>query len=62
MNDLLLLTAVPIVGFVSGFVNTLAGSGSLLTLPIRSHWHCISAFMSHPPASAPVGHPQGVLC
>lgn len=34
MNDLLLLTAVPIVGFVSGFVNTLAGSGSLLTLPL----------------------------
>jgi hypothetical protein len=25
---------VPIVGFVAGFVNTLAGSGSLITLPI----------------------------
>jgi len=30
----LLLAAVPITGFVAGFVNTLAGSGSLLTLPI----------------------------
>jgi uncharacterized membrane protein YfcA len=30
----LLLTAVPITGFVAGFINTLAGSGSLLTLPI----------------------------
>ncbi len=32
--DLLLLAAVPLVGFVSGFVNTLAGSGSLITLPL----------------------------
>jgi uncharacterized membrane protein YfcA len=32
--DLLLLVAVPIVGFVSGFINTLAGSGSLVTLPL----------------------------
>jgi uncharacterized membrane protein YfcA len=30
----LLLAAVPATGFVAGFVNTLAGSGSLLTLPI----------------------------
>lgn len=30
----LLLAAVPIVGFAAGFINTLAGSGSLLTLPI----------------------------
>ena len=30
----LLLAAVPITGFVAGVVNTLAGSGSLLTLPI----------------------------
>ena len=30
----LLLAAVPIVGFVAGFINTLAGSGSLITLPI----------------------------
>ncbi len=30
----LLLAAVPITGFVAGFINTLAGSGSLLTLPI----------------------------
>ncbi len=30
----LLLAAVPVTGFVAGFVNTLAGSGSLLTLPI----------------------------
>lgn len=32
--DQLLLVAVPIVGFVSGFINTLAGSGSLVTLPL----------------------------
>ena len=32
--SLLLLTAVPVTGFVAGFVNTLAGSGSLITLPI----------------------------
>ncbi len=30
----LLLAAVPVTGFVAGFVNTLAGSGSLITLPI----------------------------
>jgi uncharacterized membrane protein YfcA len=30
----LLLAAVPVTGFVAGFINTLAGSGSLLTLPI----------------------------
>lgn len=30
----LLLVAVPIVGFVSGYINTLAGSGSLITLPL----------------------------
>src|SRR5690606_1675737 len=33
-HDLLLLAAVPLVGFVSGFANTLAGSGSLITLPL----------------------------
>lgn len=32
--DLLLLIIVIIVGFISGFINTLAGSGSLLTLPM----------------------------
>ncbi|HEX6995977.1 MAG TPA: sulfite exporter TauE/SafE family protein [Gammaproteobacteria bacterium] len=32
--DPLLLVAVPIVGFASGFINTLAGSGSLITLPL----------------------------
>lgn len=32
--DLVLLVAVPVVGFVSGFINTLAGSGSLITLPL----------------------------
>ncbi|HZF28614.1 MAG TPA: sulfite exporter TauE/SafE family protein [Gammaproteobacteria bacterium] len=31
---LLLLAAVPITGFAAGFINTLAGSGSLITLPI----------------------------
>jgi uncharacterized membrane protein YfcA len=30
----LLLAAVPVTGFVAGFINTLAGSGSLLTLPL----------------------------
>jgi uncharacterized membrane protein YfcA len=30
----LLLAAVPVVGFIAGFVNTLAGSGSLITLPV----------------------------
>jgi hypothetical protein len=30
----LLLAVVPIAGFIAGFVNTLAGSGSLLTLPL----------------------------
>jgi uncharacterized membrane protein YfcA len=30
----LLLTLVPITGFVAGFINTLAGSGSLITLPV----------------------------
>ena len=30
----LLLAAVPVAGFVAGFINTLAGSGSLLTLPL----------------------------
>jgi uncharacterized protein len=30
----LLLAAVPLTGFAAGFINTLAGSGSLLTLPI----------------------------
>ena len=29
-----LLAAVPVTGFAAGFINTLAGSGSLLTLPI----------------------------
>lgn len=34
MDNLLLLIAVPVVGFASGFINTLAGSGSLITLPM----------------------------
>lgn len=33
-KHLLLLTAVPVTGFIAGFVNTLAGSGSLITLPM----------------------------
>ena len=32
--EILILAAVPIVGFIAGFVNTLAGSGSLITLPV----------------------------
>jgi hypothetical protein len=32
--SLLLFAAVPIVGFIAGFINTLAGSGSLITLPV----------------------------
>jgi uncharacterized protein len=35
MNEnTLLLAAVPITGFIAGFINTLAGSGSLITLPL----------------------------
>lgn len=30
----LLLALVPVTGFVAGFINTLAGSGSLITLPM----------------------------
>jgi uncharacterized membrane protein YfcA len=30
----LLLAAAPVIGIVAGFINTLAGSGSLLTLPL----------------------------
>jgi uncharacterized protein len=30
----LLLAAVPIAGFAAGFINTLAGTGSLITLPL----------------------------
>ena len=33
-GNALLLAAVPVVGFAAGFVNTLAGSDSLLTLPL----------------------------
>jgi uncharacterized membrane protein YfcA len=33
-QDILLLAAVPIAAFVAGFINTLAGSGSLITLPL----------------------------
>jgi hypothetical protein len=33
-SNVLLLAAVPVMGFVAGFVNTLAGSGSLITLPL----------------------------
>jgi hypothetical protein len=33
-TGLLLLIAVPVVGFIAGFINTLAGSGSLITLPV----------------------------
>jgi uncharacterized membrane protein YfcA len=33
-SDVLLFAAVPVTGFVAGFINTLAGSGSLITLPV----------------------------
>ena len=33
-TDYWLLGAVPLTGFAAGFINTLAGSGSLITLPI----------------------------
>ncbi|HVY67222.1 MAG TPA: sulfite exporter TauE/SafE family protein [Gammaproteobacteria bacterium] len=33
-QNTLLLAAVPVAGFVAGFINTLAGSGSLITLPL----------------------------
>jgi hypothetical protein len=32
--DFWLLAAVPVTGIAAGFINTLAGSGSLITLPI----------------------------
>lgn len=32
--DILLLVLVIVVGIISGFINTIAGSGSLLTLPV----------------------------
>jgi uncharacterized membrane protein YfcA len=32
--DWLILALVPITGFIAGFINTLAGSGSLITLPV----------------------------
>ena len=33
-QNALLLAAVPMAGLIAGFINTLAGSGSLITLPI----------------------------
>lgn len=33
-RNTLLLAAVPVTGFIAGFINTLAGSGSLITLPV----------------------------
>jgi uncharacterized membrane protein YfcA len=33
-SDFWLLAAVPVTGVVAGFINTLAGSGSLITLPV----------------------------
>ena len=33
-SNFLLLASVPIIGFAAGFVNTIAGSGSLLTVPM----------------------------
>lgn len=33
-TNTLLIVAVPVVGFAAGFINTLAGSGSLVTLPL----------------------------
>jgi uncharacterized protein len=33
-HGFLLLAATPLVGFAAGFINTLAGSGSLITLPL----------------------------
>jgi uncharacterized protein len=33
-THILLFAAVPVVGFIAGFINTLAGSGSLITLPV----------------------------
>ena len=33
-QNVLLLAVVPVTGLIAGFINTLAGSGSLITLPI----------------------------
>ncbi len=45
MNENLLLILLTIVGFVAGIINTIAGGGSLLTLPML-------IFMGLPPAIA----------
>lgn len=33
-SNTLLLAAVPVLGFAAGFINTLAGNGSMITLPL----------------------------
>ena len=45
MNETLLLLLLTVVGFVAGVINTIAGGGSLLTLPML-------IFMGLPPAMA----------
>ena len=45
MNDTLLLFLLAIVGFIAGVINTIAGGGSLLTLPML-------IFMGLPPSVA----------
>jgi len=45
MNEILLLLLLAIIGFIAGVINTIAGGGSLLTLPML-------IFMGLPPAVA----------
>ncbi len=45
MNEIVLLLLLAIIGFVAGVINTMAGGGSLLTLPML-------IFMGLPPAVA----------
>jgi len=45
MNETLLLILLVIIGFVAGVINTIAGGGSLLTLPML-------IFMGLPPSIA----------
>lgn len=54
MNDTLLLLLLAIIGFIAGVINTMAGGGSLLTLPML-------IFMGLPPAVANGTNRIGIL-
>ncbi len=54
MNETLLLLLLAVIGFVAGVINTMAGGGSLLTLPML-------IFMGLPPAVANGTNRIGIL-